>query len=224
MPLLLYAVIEGGEPGPELPSGVAGVTIQSMKASGLRCFYAAHRILSGFDPRETALEFHRVVQAIFRAADVIPFRFPTLLADETQLRSELQTRAAKYHEDLARVRGRVQMEIRIEFSNGGRDEARAKLSGAEYLRTRQSRQATLECVAAMLNRAVCGLLADWRQHELRDQLRCFALVGRTSVTEFERVLASAKIGPELRARISGPWPATAFFSEERENPPCAPMS
>jgi Gas vesicle synthesis protein GvpL/GvpF len=217
MPVLLYGIIESGSEVLTLQPGVAGATIQTTGRSDLQCFYSHNSTLPGSAPREAVLEFHRVVQAIFSARDMIPFRFPTLMADEAELASQLQEHAAEYHLWLARVRGRVQMEIRIHYRDdgpGSRKEAGGAVSGTEYLRFRQARQAKLDAAAGVLKGAVLGHTTGWRQRGSSDHLRCFALVGRDSVAQFQRSLASTEIPADLIARVSGPWPPTEFFSEE----------
>src|SRR5213078_4246868 len=64
--------------------------------------------------RESALEFHRTVQELFRQAAVVPFRFPTILADENEISAFLAKHSSEYESALLRLRDAVQMEIRIE--------------------------------------------------------------------------------------------------------------
>lgn len=218
MPFLLYGVTELADVAPHLSSAVQGAKVETIEVGGLRLFYSFSSMLSGNAVRDAALEFHRVVQAIFGAADVIPFRFPTLMANEAELASEIQQHAAEYHGWLARVRGQVQMEIRIQHSDSEVDVisgARATYSGAEYLRSRQSRQMELQAAATALEGAARGLTQGWRQRGSSDHVRCFALVARGSVAEFRQALANAHIASNLTARVSGPWPPTEFFGGNR---------
>ena len=190
--------------------------MQRTEVSGLSCFYSVNSTLSSNPPGESAVQFHGVLQAILSAQDIIPFRFPTLVT-ESELQSQVQEQAAEYHEWLARVRGRIQMEMRIEYRDFEPDSEKAdegKVSGTQYLRARQKRLTMLESAAGILKSNAADLIQGWRQRSSSDHLRCFALVRRETVADFRRRMASAEISSDLTARISGPWPALEFFREE----------
>lgn len=216
MPLLLYGVTEVRGNVFDLPTGVGGAPVQRTEVSGLSCFYSLNSTLSGTPPRESALQFHAVLQAILSAQDIIPFRFPTLVT-EAELQSQVQEHATEYHEWLARVRGRVQMEMRIEYRDSEPDSGKGdagEVSGAKYLQVRQKRLTMLESAAGILKSKAADFIHGWRQRSSSDRVRCFALVGREAVADFQRRMASAEISSDLTARISGPWPAMEFFREE----------
>jgi hypothetical protein len=153
------------------------------------------------------------MQAILSSADVIPFRFPTLMADEAQLVSEIREHAAQLHRFLARVRGRLQMEARISPADSTAKEISG--SGAEYLRARREGQRKLEMTAAALKTAAAGVVRGWQQRISSAEIRCFVLVERKSVGLFQAALGRVHVPPDLVARISGPWPPTEFFGDQR---------
>lgn len=212
MPLLLYAVTEGDGAAADLPPGAAGASVRSVKISGLTCFYS-DSTLAASDTRATALEFHQVVNSLLQAADIIPFRFPTLLADTTEMASEIERHAAEYHDGLARIRGRVQIEIRIRFrGHDDKDGTRAAAkSGVEYLRRRHHHHIQLTSAAEALRAAGGALIEGWREREYSDHLRCFALIARGSFARLQDALAGAAIPSHLLVRVSGPWAATEFL-------------
>jgi hypothetical protein len=213
MPVLLYAVTEKSSLAIDLPPGAGGATVQRMECCGLTCFYSENSIMDRANTRETALQFHDVVNSIFQKLDLIPFRFPTLLADCAEITSEIEKRAASYHTGLEKIRGHVQMEIRIQ-SRGSRQEDTtqgAATSGAEYLRARQNRHINLKTASSALQAAAAAVIELWHEREYSDSLRCFALVPRGSVDDFQQALAGAAIPSDLLARVSGPWPATEFL-------------
>ena len=115
MPLLLYGVTDCGGEVADLPSGVAGATVQSVEFSRLVCFYSEYSPVMASDTRQAALAFYRVVHSLFQKIAIIPFRFPTVLSDHAEVASEIEKHAAEYHAGLAKVRGCVQIEIRIRF-------------------------------------------------------------------------------------------------------------
>lgn len=222
MPFLLYAVTESEGAAVDLPPGAAGSLVESIEVCGLRCFYSQHSTFAPGNPRETALEFHRVVHSLFRKRDMIPFRFPTVLADNSEVASEIQRRAAEYHESLAKLRGRAQIEIRISHRGAQEQEEDsspgAAKSGAEYLRARYHRQLQLQAAAKDLRARAGNLIESWRERASSDHLRCFGLIARDSFDAIQAALSQAALPSELLARVSGPWPPTEFLREERNEP------
>lgn len=194
--------------------GVAGMAVESLEQFGLRCFVsrsASSDTMLGSPAREAALAFHRVLQAIFRQGAIIPFRFPTLLADEAEVTGHLNEHAAEYHEALGRLRDLVQMEIHL---RGRGPELNVQATGTEYLRSRQAQHSVLETTAGQLRQACQSWISGWRQQTSGHHIRCYALVGRGAVAKFERALVSLEMPASVSARVSGPWPATEFVSEE----------
>ncbi|PYX36233.1 MAG: hypothetical protein DMG75_11265 [Acidobacteria bacterium] len=85
MPVLAYCVTTAEVALKVAQTGVAGMTVESVDESGLRCFVSRRESelpMSSLATREEALAFHSVLQELFRQTTIIPFRFPTLLADE----------------------------------------------------------------------------------------------------------------------------------------------
>jgi Gas vesicle synthesis protein GvpL/GvpF len=211
MPLLLYAVTDCAGELLDLPSGVAGAIVQSMGISSLVCFYSEYSTVS--DTRQTALDFHRVVHCLLQKIDIIPFRFPTLLAHHAEIAREIEEHAAEYRDGLAKVRGCLQIEISIRLRvDDGRPWTRGTAnSGAEYLRSRQHRHRQLKSAAEALRAAAGDLVERWQEREYSDHLRCFALIPRASLALIHEQMAGADISSDLVARVSGPWPPTEFL-------------
>jgi len=165
MPVLLYAVTEASSLGIDLPPGAEGATVQRIECSGLTGFYSENSTLEHANTRETALQFHNVVNSIFQKLDIIPFRFPTLLADSAEITSEIEKHAANYHTGLEKVRGHVQMEIRIQSRASRQEDTTqgAAKSGAEYLRARQNRHMHLKTASGALQAAAAAVIERWRE-------------------------------------------------------------
>ena len=217
MPVLLYGVTESRGKILPLPLGVDNKEVRTLEISDLTCFYATDSSLNSADVQESALAYNHILQTILSTQDVIPFRFPTLLADEAELASRIREHARQYHEWLARIHGRVQMEIRIRKNEPGgvTKKKNGKAAGAEYLRQQRDRRNELNVAAAAFRNTGQNLIQDWKQRESTAQVLCFALVDRGSVTQLKRAFATAQMPQQVTARISGPWAPTNFFEEER---------
>lgn len=219
MQLVLYCVTKSEDIIQTPATGVGGSAVESVEDSGLRCFVSrtsGSGSTLGLAARESALAFHRVIQDIFRQCAVIPFRFPTMLVNQEEVAAHLREHAAEYHEACERLRHLVQMEVLIAYSGAkpGRNHAESTPSGAEYLSERRLRQVRLQSAAEAARAAASSLVRGWRQRSSQDRIRCFALIERGSVASFELQLSRVQMASDLMARISGPWPASAFLKEE----------
>jgi hypothetical protein len=227
MSLLVYCVAEQSAAVENTRAGVGGMIVECIEHTGLRCFLSRNVALvesAGEPIRDAALAFHRVLEEIFEQAAIIPFRFPTLLSDEPEVIAHLEEHAAEYREALVRLRNMVQMELRIrltdpEFPLGNASpdspQSAVKPSGTEYLLKIQNRHANLERVVQKFRQAGASWINGWRQRDSREGIRCFALIRRDAVCDFQSEFEKMPIQPELRARLSGPWPATEFIEDER---------
>ena len=221
MPVLVYCLSELRRlTAPE--KGVGDLPVESLEEDQLRCFFSRsdrREQLVGPSARESALAFHSVVSSIFEQAAVIPFRFPTILEGEPELRTHLVEQAASYCEALARLRDLVQMEIHVAHKPSSLAEQDDQASippragGTQYLQMRQREQRELTDFANHLRRAGGDLIQGWRERVSSFGLRCFALIDRLAVDPFKTRLAAVQIPSALRARVSGPWPATEFVTK-----------
>lgn len=211
MALLAYCIAEAGA-NIEIPhSGVQEKPIQTVAESGLTCFVSEYNGGGDRDQiRATAVEFNRVLQDVLQQAAIVPFRFPTLIADESEMRGFLREHAEKYLEDLRRLRGAVQMEVNLTAD----DSPKATISGADYLRARQARHHKFTATAAAIREALAPWAKDWREHESSGGTRCYVLIPRVDVQSVLQRLQGVKIPGELQARVTGPWPATEFLSRK----------
>jgi hypothetical protein len=217
MQQLLYCITLDDDSVSPLGSGVAGYAVEQIRTSGLCCLCSAICGTEELQPRvrDTALEFHRVVQQAFEQTTVIPFRFPTLITDSGELITHLRQNAEKYKSALARLRHMVQMEIRIQQqADAGTSGETSQQSGSEYLRDRQMRQKRLQDLADAFKNATSPAITEWRQRLSADKIRCFVLVARSAVSEFKQALAAVDVGHGLAIRVTGPWPPTEFIDHD----------
>jgi hypothetical protein len=211
MPLLAYCIAEAGAKIEVPGSGVQGKSVQTIAESGLIGFVSEY---NGAGDRKqirgTAMEFNRVLQHLLQHAAVVPFRFPTVVADESEMRGFLREHAEEYSENLQRLRDAVQMEVSLTSD----ESPKVGVSGADYLRTRQARHQKFTATAGTIREALAPWAKDWRQHESTGGVRCYVLIPRDAVQTVLERLQGLKIPDDLRARVTGPWPATDFFTRK----------
>jgi hypothetical protein len=189
--------------------GVAGSLVSHLDHSGLTIFFSENPTSDLWlktPLSKSANEFHRVQQEIFRGTAIIPFRFPTILDDGDKLRAYLEERSGEYISLLARFASFVQIDITVTQTASS-----PPPSGADYLRERQSRNRTLDEFTTLLHSEAGTLAKDWRQRSIANGLRCFALVERKQVQEFNERMRTVAMPSQISARVSGPWPVAEFL-------------
>jgi hypothetical protein len=225
----------------EWPEGLGGARARALEVGGSASFVA---VVSEFEgsrapvTRESLRAHNRVnAQALARSTP-LPFRFGTL-ADEARLRSYVAANDAALREALARVRGCVEMgvKIRLDEKAGVRaKESKVKVEEAGALR---------ETGAGVVGRGTAFLLAKRREIRGDEALRARAegaasrlaacvealaresvvrlspegpillrashLVGRADVSEYRARARSFGASLEgLHVLASGPWPPYSF--------------
>jgi hypothetical protein len=208
MPLLAYCIAEAGSKIGILPPGVQGASLRTVTENELICFF------SEYDPstrgnnhvREVALDFNRVLHALLNQVAIIPFRFPTLLADESEIRNFLQQHLAEYRAVVGRLRDVVQIEVNLTVDPPPQPQG----SGKEYLLARQHSSRTLSDAANRIREQLGTKIRDWRQHQSSTGTRCYMLVSRHDLKSAFEKCRELKLPAELKGRVTGPWPATEF--------------
>ena len=203
MSLLAYCIVldDGATKFPS--EGVMGWRIELIAQSGLvaLCSEMERGAISAGNFQQAALEFHRVVQAVFASKAIIPFRFPTWLTAE-EMRAHLRQESVQYKDFLVKHADHVQMEIRIQAEAATLTSA---ASGTEHLQARAARLRNVKDQAEQIKNVVADMAMAWRGRETPDGMRLYALVSKRSIEGFREKLNSVPV------RISGPWPATEFF-------------
>ncbi len=212
MPLLPYCMMEASA-ALEMPSaGVGGARVEELQESGLRCCFSrfeSREQIAGISAVESALAFHQVLQTLFHQLTLIPFRFPTVLESEEDMRQHVREHAPQYFEALSRLHHMVQMEIHVGRSQvpGGRPPS---ASGREYLQQRQAQAAELKATAERFNQGTRPWVVEWRERQTDGGVRCYALLHRDALSSF-REAAQALSQNLPGTRLSGPWPPAEFL-------------
>jgi hypothetical protein len=212
--LLLYCMTEAGVDSGQL-LGVRGAEVLSCESNGLACHFSA---LEDTDSKtqDDALAFWAVTNGLFQTNSVIPFRYPTFMADENAIQEFLAANTTSYLAELRRIRGLVQMKVTIQTSPASTATA-VPTSGTEYLKQRQrASQSALEASDAA-RKAAADVAYEWKQEQRKDVTILFALIERDMLNEFKSRIA--KLGSSgAQVSYSGPWPPSEFVNSGLEVP------
>ncbi len=217
MPILPYCITLADAEVAAAATGVRGSSVETLAEYGLRCFYAVladFSLASAADLKDEALRFDAVVREVLAQTAVIPFRFPTLLATLDELREFMEANAAPYSATLKRLAGLVQMELRIEHASLASTPSQ---SGTAYLEARGA-AARLMSQQAEHARSIAGdLIRDWRTRNSPRGLRCYALIARDAIADFQARMRSLSAREGVTIVVSGPWPAAEFFHDPAQS-------
>lgn len=156
----------------------------------------------------------QIIETLMKTCDLLPVRYGTQVEDEPQAMRILDKRRAELLTALNRVRGAVELSVRVA---GGEDDAEPPRSGAEYLRAKARSTAHADRLADRIHKPLDRLarMSHRRnpapRHEL---LRAAYLVDRSSISRFAELVALLQRGnPGLQVLCTGPWPPYSFVSE-----------
>lgn len=229
-----YVYCLGDEVTPEMIEGARGLNGAALSLVGRGDILA---VVSAFGSKsvavtpENALTHNRVNAALLARSTPLPFRFGTLVTEE-RLLDFIGSREAALREALGRVRGAVEMSVKIiwDLEEVRREaagpepsgDASAEGSGTAFLLAKRR-----EILGGEAVRARADSLAEWFGSRLSDLardarvtvnpsgalvVRAAHLVGRGGVEEYRARVQ--RLGEEragsLRFLTSGPWPPYSF--------------
>lgn len=204
-------------------TGVGGARVQAMALGALRLLWSEAEW--PFPPehmQKHAVEFHGVVNHIFKQVAVIPFRLLSVFDNYDALASFVAEHAATFMADLRRLKEFVQMEC-VVYPTPTRPGQQAGSTGAEYLRKKAVLARSAEAFAKAALEAAASVGREVRIRESKNGTRIFALVKRGDENEFSRIMTAVPLPEHLSRRTSGPWPAAEFLSEQVRAPNAASM-
>lgn len=213
--IYLYAVTEPDAGAPQL-EGLDDRPLRSIAHLDVAGLCSEHPPRSFRPDTEAICRHEDVVEAAMRLGPVLPARFGTTFAGTAGLLDALGGEQAGLRRRLERVRGCVELAVRVELP------ATAPASaddGLAYLRTKLMRRQER---AAVADRALAPL--SW--HAVRTEipghdaesstLRASYLVREDRVPRFaEEVRALADRHSDLSFSCTGPWAPYSFVGEER---------
>src|SRR5581483_5346915 len=213
MSLLAYCTLEA-DSQIEIPTlGVQSEPIVSHQEAKLRCLvsrFSLPTVAGQMAVRESALTFNRVLQALLEQAAIIPFRFPTIVADAQDISAYLRENDGTLSSDLARFRTMVQMEVLIQIETGV--DAHQLQSGKNYLRAKQAQFGKMETVLSDLRNTLAPYTKEWRIRESVDRARGYVLVNRDAIHDFRQATKAIVLPDRVAVRITGPWPVSEFLA------------
>lgn len=232
MPTYLYCVIPAGcEPPAATRRGVDAAPVRQLDAAGVSAWVSDVAEASMTPSVARARAHDAVVRDAMARATPVPARFGQVLADDAALTAWLDERRESLVESLARVRGCVEMTVRILLA--GRDTTTPgpapRESGSAYLRwvrerqqARQSvtdqaeflRQAVARAVeaAAVVREVIWATVAPGAR-----SLEAAHLVPRDLIARHREVVRSAvERDNRMKVMLSGPWAPYTFCAAGHE--------
>ena len=202
-----------------LTTGAAGrLPARGLSAEGLRLLRVGSisaivgHVRTAAAPTEPNLR--RYAALIGRLASgrtsLLPVRFGTVMHDEAELVTVLRARQQAIRTQLAHVRGRVQMTVRV-VTKGEREKGERENTGAEYLtaRAREQRSGSIPEFVP-LHQAVARWVRDERVERQGTVATVYHLVPAGSAEKYANALEQAAMAAGVQGFVSGPWPPHAF--------------
>jgi hypothetical protein len=228
--IYLYAITDLPDlPVPAEP-GLEGASLFSLTYQDIAAVVSP-LTTSAVSPTEDNLWRHEaVVEALMTDRAVLPVRFGTSLTDEAAIRAALAAHYANFVASLDRVRGRVELGLRVlweiadsEWQTAGSSQQPSATSGRAYLmarleeeRQRQAWREQAEALAEEIHAPLDRLATDSTRQVLitpRLLLTAAYLVEQDQVAAFrQKVEALSAAHPKLRLLCTGPWPAYNFVT------------
>jgi len=199
----LYAVTD--HPTPPLPD-VAPLRVVPCRDLAAVCAPAGDPELSP----EALWRHEEVVEALMRDRDLLPVRFGTRLPDEAAAARAVADRREALAVALQRVRGAVELAVRLLAEAEGGQEAEAPAGGADYMQQRRAAAEVAAAIHAPLSR-LARASAERPSPVRNEVLRAAYLVDREAVERFGHAVAGLqREHPRLRILCTGPWPPYSF--------------
>jgi Gas vesicle synthesis protein GvpL/GvpF len=217
--IYVYAIGDAATLPPEPAGrGLGGARLHVLARDGLAAVLSRHRTLRP-EPSPALLWAHEaVVERLMAAGTVLPLRFGTVLDGDDALAATLAERRDDLAAGLERVRGRVELGVRV---LGSPPQARptGAQSGRAYLMARRDAHRRAEREAAEVHAPLAAQAHDARLRAPAPPPAILAaayLVDRSAVAAFRaRVGALAAARADVAIACTGPWPPYSFVPEGR---------
>ena len=210
----------GAVASPPRARGLRGARLRTVESDALAAVYSRHRTPCPRPSRELVLAHERIVEAVMKRGAVLPLRFGTELTDEEGLTAVLDERRGEFVHALERVRGRVELGLRVLSLADSERDSSDEPSGRAYLLARAAEHHRAERVARDLHGPL-AMLAD--ESVVRRRLLPPAVFAAAYLVDADRVEEFRSRAAELGARdedvqvvVTGPWPPYNFATERAD--------
>jgi hypothetical protein len=219
--LYVYAITDAAPDS--LGIGLHGAPLRAIAAAGVFAIATQHE-----QPPQSGVEelwrHEEVVERLMEEVAALPMRFGASAASDAELEAVLGARADEFRAMLDRVRGAVELSVRVEpapaaqVRGSDRGDAALQQSGTEYMRERGLALRSREEAEARYHEPLNALAR--RSHVPPGRLDSGAFKAAYLV-EADRVEAFValvtRLGEEGATKISctGPWPPYSFVSGEQ---------
>ena len=214
----LYGLVQGLD---ELPAtrGIDGAALERRRIAGLDLVVSRSDRESHEVPEEAVLTHATVVEELLaRSRSVLPARFGRAFASDDELSNAVRAKAPALEHGLTRVRGCVELGLRV-LGHEGRNDTSTDLSGGEYMRARLAEATERDRLAAELHRPLAQLARASARFggASGDLLHAAYLVPEEKIAAFrEQVGRIETAHPELTMVCTGPWPPYTFAADPEE--------
>jgi hypothetical protein len=215
--LYVYALTDEPELPARPPRGHRGAPLRVVVgAGGVSAVCTRHRDLAVAVEERHLWRHERVTEALMEDRAVLPVRFGTTVADEDTLRTLLEDRADELRAALQRVRGRVEIGVRVLWTPppAPPDDDGSAAPGTAYLRGRLRVQSAAQRIADDVHERIAARAVAAQRRVLvtpRLLLSGAYLVERSAIDD---LLAAADAGarehPGTEVLCTGPWPPHSF--------------
>lgn len=211
--IYLYAITDSLR----LPPGARGLEdapLEILEVGGVCGVYSTHDQLDAAPLPPLLWRHDQVVEQLMDLGAVLPLRFGAELAGPEELRSTLTGQGARFRRLLDRVRGCVELAVRV----GVEPAAEGSVSnGAEYMRLRLAdqrvRQAAADRVLSPL-RELANASSRGKARASSETVSESYLVAREAVKPFvDRVTELQARNQSLSLSCTGPWGPYSFVDE-----------
>jgi Gas vesicle synthesis protein GvpL/GvpF len=166
--------------------------------------------------QKSAIEFHEVVHQVFKQTAVIPFRLLSVFDDQQAFTAFAAENHERFLQDLNRLKAFVQMECVIYPKPSETPVDRT--SGRAYLEQKAVALRSSEGAVQATQDALAHVSREIRVREGKNGTRIFVLIERGRENDFRQAVTAVPIPAHLSRRMSGPWPAAEFLSEQVKLP------
>ncbi len=214
--IYVYAITESAAPAPAI-AGIDDAELSSLSVEGAAAVYSVHPEADIAPGREAVWRHELVVEELMRVGPILPARFGTAFAHKDALESVLEDRAPELRGALERVRGCVELAVRVRLPEA--EAADQRRDGRAYLEAKLARHEQEEHVAESMLRPLgqIAVASSRRRAAERERtLKASYLVRATDVRRFaEEAQRLADRNAELELSCTGPWAPYSFVEEEQ---------